>query len=86
MLKSNATRTSSLSVWDKFMRQVRLTGITRKGKTRIGNSGDVWNVAEGAVDALLPAPNGSLFLRSLDGRDARWVEIANDPNFIVEFL
>lgn len=68
------------------MKQVRLTGVTRKGKTRIGNSGDVWNIVEGAVEALTPSPNGSLFLRSLDGRDARWVEISNDPNFTVEVL
>lgn len=68
------------------MRQVRLTGVTRKGKTRIGNSGDVWNIVEGAVEALSPSPNGSLFLRSLDGRDARWVSLSHDPNFTVEML
>ena len=68
------------------MRQVRLTAKTNKGKTRIGNRGDVWNIVEGAVEALTPAPNGSLFLRSLDGRDVRWVELTNDPNFTVELL
>jgi len=66
------------------MKQVRLTGKTRKGKSRIGMSGDIWNVVEGAVEALTPTPNGCLFLRSLDGRDARWVELDNDPNFTVE--
>ena len=68
------------------MRQVRLTGITRKGKTRIGNSGAIWNIVEGAVEALCPHPWGSLFIRSLDGRDTRWVEIKDDQNFTVEFL
>lgn len=68
------------------MKQVRLTGKTRKGKTRIGTSGAVWNIVEGAAEALTPAPKGSLFLRSLDGRDTRWVELTNDPNFTVEWL
>ena len=68
------------------MAQVRLTGKTNKGKTRIGHRGDVWNIVEGAVEALTPAPNGSVLLRSLDGRDLRWVELEHDPNFIVERL
>jgi hypothetical protein len=68
------------------MRQVRLKAKTNKGKTRIGNSGDVWNVVEGAVEALTPSPKGSLFIRSLDGRDVRWVELDGDPNFFVEEL
>lgn len=68
------------------MRQVKLTGKTNKGKTRIGNSGAVWNVMEGAVEAITPSPVGSLFIRSLDGRDMRWVTLENDPNFIVEIL
>jgi hypothetical protein len=67
-------------------KQVRLTGKTMKGKTRIGMSGNVWNIVEGAVEAITPPPIGSLMIQSLDGRDCRWVELRNDVNFIVEEL
>ena len=59
MHRTRSTRTRLLRVWGRTMRQVRLTGVTHKGKTRIGNSGDVWNVVEGAVEALTPAPMGA---------------------------
>lgn len=68
------------------MQQVRLTAKTSKGKSRIHNSGDVWNIIPGAVEALSPSPVGALFIRSLDGRDFRWVTKEGDPNFIVEVL
>lgn len=68
------------------MKQVRLTGKTMKGKTRIGTSGDVWNIVEGAVEAITPQPVGSFLIRSQDGRDFRWVQVQGDPNFIVEVL
>jgi hypothetical protein len=68
-------------------KQVRLTAKTSKGKTRIHNSGDVWNIVEDAIEALTPPPPaGSLLLHSLDGRDWRWVTVQNDPNFEVEIL
>jgi len=68
------------------MRQVHLTPKTNKGKTRIGNSGNVWNVVEGAVESLTPSPIDSLMIRSLDGHDFRWVKLKDDVNFVVEVL
>ena len=68
------------------MRQVKLSAKTNKGKTRIGNSGAIWNVVEGATEALNPMPTDAVFLRSLDGRDSRWVQLRDDPNFSVEVL
>ena len=65
------------------MEQVRLTAKTNKGKTRIGNSGAVWNVDRPATDAVLPKTQ-RIFIRSLDGRDFRWVHPHDDPNFTVE--
>lgn len=67
------------------MTQVRLTGKTGKGKSRIGQSGAIWHIDESAAKALSPAPEGWL-IRSLDGRDWRWVHPVNDPHFTVEIL
>jgi hypothetical protein len=67
------------------MRQVRLKGKTNKGKTRIGTSGDVWDIMEGPKTVPC-TPTESFLIRSLDGRDWRWVELTGDPNFIVEVL
>ena len=68
------------------MKQVRLTAKTGKGKSRLGMSGDVWNIVPGAVEAITPPPIDSLLIRSLDGRDWRWVQVKDDVNFIVELL
>lgn len=68
------------------MKQVRLTAKSGKGKSRLGMSGDVWNIEAGAVESLLPPPQNCLFIRSLDGRDFRWVMVEGDPNFLVELL
>lgn len=67
------------------MKQVRLTGKTNKGKTRIGMSGDVWNILEGPQEVPC-CPSKSFLIQSLDGRDMRWVELKGDPNFTVEEL
>jgi hypothetical protein len=67
------------------MEQVRLTAKTGKGKSRIGNSGAVWNVDRTATEAVTPKTQ-RIFIRSLDGRDFRWVHPIDDPNFIVEVL
>lgn len=67
------------------MKQVRLTGKTMKGKTRISHSGNVWNILSTPTQ-LDPFPAGTLLLQSLDGRDMRWVTIEGDPNFTVEHL
>jgi len=63
--------------------RVTLTGKTRKGKTRVGTHGAVWNLVLGAAEALSPRPE-EILVRSLDGRSDRWVHPTNDPDFIVE--
>jgi hypothetical protein len=68
------------------MKQVKLTGKTRKGKTRIGTHGALWNVVEGAAEALTPFRENCILLTSMNGRDWRWVDVKNDENFTVEFL
>lgn len=70
------------------MRQVKLTGKTRKGKNRVGNSGPLWNVVEGAAERLTPFRDDQILLKSLDGRDMRWVnpKPGEDEHFIVEFV
>lgn len=68
------------------MKQVRLTGKTRKGKTRIGTFGALWEVIEGAAERISPFRDTQLLVKSLDGRDMRWVDTKDDENFIVEVL
>lgn len=67
------------------MKQVRLTAKTGKGKTRIGNSGAIWNVDRAATEAVTPKDQ-RIFIRSMNGRDFRWVHPSDDVNFTVEFL
>jgi len=66
-------------------KRVRLIAKTNKGKSRIGNAGEIWNVDERIPLQITPQPRG-LFIQSLDGRDCRWVDPIEDPNFIVEVL
>lgn len=63
--------------------RVRLTGKTRKGKTRIGTHGALWNVDLRAAEALSPRPT-KILIRSLNGTACRWVHPTNDPDFTVE--
>lgn len=66
--------------------RVRLTAKTNKGKTRLGNSGSLWNVDAQASEHLTPRPV-EILIRSLNGKDCRWIHPTDDPNFtIVEFI
>jgi hypothetical protein len=67
---------------------VKLAGITRHGKNRIHEKGDMWKVT-GETDKVsfkTPAPGPFLLLEALGSvRDERWVSLHGDPNFeIVE--
>lgn len=65
------------------MKQVRLTGKTRKGKTRVGTFGAVWNV-DPLHGVVHNPPETRLFLCSLDKKDFRWVHPTDDGDFTVE--
>lgn len=62
------------------MKKVKLTGISRKGKNRINQFGDIWIIKKNRDFDML--------LRSEKGNDRtcdlRWVWKKNDPNFEVE--
>ena len=67
---------------------VKLAGITRHGKNRIHEKGDMWKVT-GETDKVsfrTPAPGPFLLLEALGSvKDWRWVSLHSDPNFeIVE--
>ena len=67
---------------------VKLSGITRHGKNRIHEKGDMWKVS-GETDKVsfkTPAPGPFLLLEALGPvNDARWVSLHSDPHFeIVE--
>lgn len=62
---------------------VTLKGKTRKGKTRIGTSGPVWAIDEVRTAMSQGDPIGTtrLLIRSLDGKDWRWIRKTDDPDF-----
>ena len=54
-------------------RMVRLVGISRHGKNRIRENGELWVVAE--------IRDGCVLLDSVTTEDWRWVSIVGDQNF-----
>lgn len=64
--------------------RVQLIPKTRKGKTVCGNRGFLWDLDMAAMAGVTPS-DGRLFIRSQDGKDCRWVDPKNDPNFEVSF-
>ena len=68
-------------------KKIKLKGITQKGKNRIRENGDEWNVfAE--TDRVLFAPNQTgqwLFIAPIgkdqDHKASRWIRFLEDPDF-----
>jgi hypothetical protein len=71
--------------------KVKLTGVTRHGKNRVREQGDLWTVT-----AMTPASQSSFaavgteiaLLRAESNPDKnwRWVEVAHDKNFHVRTM
>jgi hypothetical protein len=71
--------------------KVKLTGKTHKGKNRVRELGEIWNVLKiGRPVALVdPGRPEALFIAPVDHpNDARWVEMPprEDPDFTVEIV
>lgn len=67
------------------MMQVKLTGKTLKGKNRVREHGDTWNVVFSSPSM---APEGKMIVESLDKKDLRWIfkPPIEDNDFIVEIV
>lgn len=71
----------------KSRRLIKLTAKTHKGKNRIKENGNIWEVIhEGImlnhVMVNIPGDNDSMFICPVDNElNARWIKIENDPNF-----
>ena len=70
-------------------KQVKLTGLSQRGKNRVREQGDRWTVLA-ETDHILFAPNDSgpwLFVAPLgkgqDDKASRWVRAAGDKDFTV---
>ena len=68
--------------------KVRLTGITRHGKNRVREQGDVWEVIRmnPAVSFKTSAPGPFMLLQATTTINMRWVSTVNDDNFLVEVI
>lgn len=67
--------------------KVKLTGITRKGKQRVKQHGEIWKVRKEMADVLWSKKKGPwLLIDSLDGKDTRAVNERADTNFEVEVI
>jgi len=69
--------------------KVRLTGITRHGKNRIREQGDLWTVTAVATahqSSFAPVGARIALLRAETdpSKHWRWVEVENDKNFHVK--
>lgn len=73
------------------MKQIRMTGITQKGKNRIRENGELWDVLQEADRVIFdsaPGPWAFVAPRGL-GREAngsRWVNLRSDKDFLIELL
>lgn len=70
-------------------KEIKLTGITQKGKNRIRENGSVW-VVLAEVERVLFQPDKPgpwLFVsppgKSQDDRASRWIHLKNDTDFVV---
>ena len=71
--------------------KVKLTGLTKHGKNRVREQGDMWTVTDMSVAQRSSfAPTGSsIALLRADSNPTkfwRWVEVNNDKNFHVRVL
>jgi hypothetical protein len=73
-------------------KNVRLTGVSQKGKNRVRENGSVWQVLA-ETDVILFAPDKTgpwLFVappgKTMHDKSSRWVHLREDPDFRVEEL
>ncbi len=68
--------------------KVKLTGITRHGKNRVREQGEVWEVIRmnPTVSFKTKAPGPFMLLQAAEGINMRWVSAINDDNFSVEVI
>ena len=71
---------------------VRVKGVSGKGKNRVREHGDVWQVIGKTSHAVcrqgqpsfLVVPKGKEWIESCIGHWWRWVSLKNDPDFSIE--
>jgi hypothetical protein len=68
--------------------KVKLTGITRHGKNRVREQGDIWEVnrLSPTVAFKTKAPGPFMLLQATTSINMRWVSTVNDDNFLVEVI
>ena len=69
-------------------KKVKLTGITRHGKNRVREQGEVWEVIRmnPTVGFKTKAPGPFMLLQATEGIHMRWVSTISDDNFSVEVI
>ena len=69
-------------------KKVKLTGITRHGKNRVREQGDIWEVIRlnPTVSFKTKAPGPFMLLQAATSINMRWVSTVNDDNFSVEVI
>lgn len=67
---------------------VRLTGISRHGKNRVLEQGDIWRIAgfRSSINTVKHRTCSGPFVLLERGSNSRWVATSNDPDFEVEFI
>ena len=71
----------------KSQRLIKLTAKTNKGKNRIKENGDIWEVIQEGimlnnVMVSIPGDNNKMFIRPVENPlNMRWINIDNDPDF-----
>ena len=68
--------------------KVKLTGITRHGKNRVREQGEVWELIRlnPTVSFKTKAPGPFMLLQATKSINMRWVSTVNDDNFSVEVI
>ncbi len=63
---------------------VKLTGISKKGRERVKQHGDLWRVKQIRHEVVCLNNEAGMLVESLMSDDTRWVKITDDPNFNAE--
>lgn len=61
---------------------IKVRGKSQKGKNRVRERGEVWQLVRTAADVLFSSEHGPwLLLESLDGKSMRWMRATGDKDF-----
>lgn len=66
--------------------QVRLEGISLKGKNKVREHGELWLVLQTRTNVVCLNGGTGYYLEAIGDKSTRWVAVKNDTDFKIEVL